>query len=392
MNFGNDENKPLNSYLPELIQLRHNLHSHPELSGREKNTSRLIIEYLSQYHPDQMITQIAGHGFAAIFNGRAKGPTVMFTCELDALPIEESNDFYYRSKRSLISHKCGHDGHMASVTALAPLLSQISLEKGRVILLYRPAEETGEGAPLIVSDPKYNRIIPDYVFAFHNLPGFPLGHIVIKPNAMTWASSGMVIHLAGRTSHAAHPEGGISPAIAMCNIIKETNQLITLPEFNPQKNSCVIGYSRLGEKTLGTTPGKAEMGLVLRSETNKGLSLLFNCCKEIVEKHAVTHNLGYTVECKDKFNATFNSDMAVSLVEKAAHKLCYKVVQPKQAMKWADDIGELISRSKGAFFCIGSGEQWPQLHNPDYDFPDSLIEIAGTLFLKVALQILIIKR
>ena len=391
MNFGKTENQLLKSYLPELIQLRHNLHKHPELSGQEKNTSQLIIEYISQYHPDQIITEIAGHGFAVVFNGKKPGPTVMFSCELDALPIEEMNDFSYRSTQNHVSHKCGHDGHMASVTALVPLLSQAVIEKGRVVLLYRPAEETGQGASLVISDLKYRQMKPDYVFAFHNLPGFPLGHIVIKPDVMNWTASGMVIHLTGKTSHAAHPENGISPAIAMCNIMEEIHQLTTRPNFNAQKNSCIIGYARLGEKSLGRSPANAEIGFIIRSETDNGLSRLFNYSKEIVEKHAVNYSLGYTIEGKYKFNATFNSEIAVSLVEQAAHDFGYTIIQPKQAMKWADDIGELISRSTGAYFCIGSGEQSAQLHNPDYDFPDSLIEIAGNVFFRIAQQILTIQ-
>jgi len=388
MNLGKTENTVLKSYLPRLIQLRHTLHRHPELSGQEIDTSRMLIEYISQYHPDHIITEIAGHGFAVIFNGKTPGPTVMFSGELDALPIEETNHFSYRSTQTHVSHKCGHDGHMASVTALVPLLSKTPLEKGRVVLLYRPAEETGQGAALMISDPKYSEIIPDYVFGFHNLPGFPLGHIVIKSNAMNWASSGMIIHLTGKTSHAAHPENGISPAIAMCHIMEEILQLTTRSDFNDQKNSCIIGYSRLGEKSLGTSPGNAEIGLILRSETDNGLSLLFDDGKQIVEKHAANHSLGYTIEWKDKFNATFNNEVAVSLVEQAAYDLNYTVVQQKQAMKWSDDIGELISRSTGAYFCIGSGENSPQLHNPDYDFPDSLIEIAGNIFFRIAQQIL----
>src|SRR5690606_35881140 len=101
-------------------------------------------------------------------------PTILIRCELDALPIKETNDFEYRSVERNISHKCGHDGHMAIVAGLAAVLGKNRPKKGRVVLLFQPAEENGAGAVQVLKDKKFKKITPDYVFALHNLPGYPL--------------------------------------------------------------------------------------------------------------------------------------------------------------------------------------------------------------------------
>ncbi|MCF8139430.1 MAG: amidohydrolase [Desulfotignum sp.] len=384
MNCKIDQKDMLKDYLDELINLRRSIHEYPEVAGKETQTVETLINYIARYDPDEIIHSIAGKGFAAVFKGKIPGPTVMFSCELDALPIEEVGDMIYKSKHDGVSHKCGHDGHMASVASLSPLLARYPLKSGRVVLLFRPAEETGEGGPAVVMDPIYQKIRPDYVFAYHNLPGFPLGHILLREGSMTTAASGIVVKLYGRTSHAAHPENGISPALAMSRIMEDIHALPGTSDYNSDRNLCIIGYSILGEKTLGTSPGYGEIGIVGRSETNERLLNLFEQCRDIVERHAKNHQLKHSVEWQDKFQATINNPDAVNWVRQIAVKYDYPVIELDQGLRFADDIGELISRSVGALFCLGSGEDSPQLHNPDYDFPDSLINIAGNLFYGVA--------
>ena len=128
--------------LPSLIQFRHELHQHQEVSGQENQTAQRIINHLQQYKPDQVLTGLGGAGVAAVFHGRnPDGPVVLFRAELDALPIKETNQHKHTSQQEGVGHQCGHDGHMTILTALGSLVHQHKPDCGKVILLYQPAEE-----------------------------------------------------------------------------------------------------------------------------------------------------------------------------------------------------------------------------------------------------------
>ena len=157
--------------LEHLIEIRKKLHRNPELSGNEKDTSKLIKSLMITYRPDRIIEGLGGFGLAVVFNGKQAGPSVMFRCELDALPILENSKIPHQSDNHGVAHKCGHDGHMTIMIGLAEAIFHDPPEKGRVILLFQPAEENGEGALAVIRDNKFRDIEPEYIFALHNLHG-----------------------------------------------------------------------------------------------------------------------------------------------------------------------------------------------------------------------------
>ena len=200
--------------IQELIQLRKKLHTMPEVAFEEKNTNKEILNFFSALQPDQTITQLGGTGLAFIFKGEKPGKRLLFRCELDALPIEDLKKSPYQSQILGKGHLCGHDGHMAIICGLGEKLAGNRPESGEVILLFQPAEETGDGAKAVLADPRFKQIKPDFAFALHNLPGFPLHQVVMRKGTFAAGSTGMTISLTGKTSHSAHPEAGINPAQA----------------------------------------------------------------------------------------------------------------------------------------------------------------------------------
>lgn len=105
--------------LAELSPWRRRLHEAPELCGEEAETAREVIRFLGPTRPDTIIAGIGGHGVAAVYEGVRAGPTALFRAELDALPIDEASTFDHRSRNPGKAHLCGHDGHMATLAALA---------------------------------------------------------------------------------------------------------------------------------------------------------------------------------------------------------------------------------------------------------------------------------
>lgn len=361
----------------QLTRLRHELHQHPELSDQETDTARRIRHLFAGLNPDQTLEPLGSTGLAFCFDGPQPGPVTLIRCELDALPIQEINDLPYRSVCDGISHKCGHDGHMAIVSALGSYLSSNRPEKGRVICLFQPAEETGAGAIQVVQDPAFQPLKPDYCFALHNLPGKPLGTVYCKPGPFNCASRGMIIRLKGKTSHAAHPEDGISPALAMSRIIQRLNEL---PEQLDGFNQVTVVHAQLGEIAFGTAPGEACVMATLRTETNEAMQQLVSAARTMAEQEAEKDPLSLSLEWDDVFRASVNSDSGYRMVKKACETTGTPLVTPDEGFRWSEDFGIFTEVAQGAMFALGAGDSSPQLHNPDYDFPDELIPVGFELF------------
>ena len=164
--------------MSSAAELRHELHRHPEVSGFEAETAARIFRFFEPLQPDEVLRGLGGHGAAFVFSGAEPGPTVLLRCELDGLPIRELSQAAHCSTVDGRSHACGHDGHMAILASVGETLSTARPPKGRVVLLFQPAEENGGGAEAVIRDTRFPKIRPDFVFALHNLPGFPLGQAV----------------------------------------------------------------------------------------------------------------------------------------------------------------------------------------------------------------------
>ena len=374
--------------LRELIKLRKEIHKSPELSGNEKNTARRITSFAKKYNPDKIISNIGGNGIAIVFKEKEKGPTVLIRCELDALPISEINKLNYKSTKENISHKCGHDGHMTIVSGLIPLLSKNKLKRGNVVLLYQPAEETGEGAEWILKDNKFKSIKPDFVFALHNLPGFEKGKVLIREKEFAAASKGMIIKLTGKTSHAAEPEKGINPALAVSNIISELTGLPKKIKSIKDFSLVTIIHTKIGERAFGTSPGYAEVMATLRSYKNTDMKLLTSNAIKKIKAIAKKHKLKCKIEFTEEFPATVNENDCVEVIRLAAKENKLGVQRIKTPFRWSEDFGHFINHFKGALFGLGSGKKQPALHNPDFDFPDEIIEPGVKVFYSIIKQIL----
>lgn len=364
----------------ELIALRNALHQYPEISEKEFLTSDKLAGFVASSQPDELIRNLGGTGFAAVFKGEIPGKALLFRAELDALPINETNDFEYKSAFPGISHKCGHDGHAAILAGLSRILHQNPIKSGKVILLFQPAEETGKGAPSILNDPKFSAQKVDHVFALHNLPGFRKNAVVIRNQHFAAASKGMIIRLTGKTSHAANPEQGISPALALSEIIRKFSDLSTTQDGFKSFKLITIIHARLGEVAFGTSPGYAEVMATLRSFRNDDMELLTIMAYRIVEALADKYDLQEKIEWTEAFPASVNDDKCVDLVREVADENKLPIHEVEIPFRWSEDFGHFLSRFPGALFGIGAGRNHASLHNPDYDFPDELIKTGIAMF------------
>lgn len=364
----------------DIAAYRKRFHQHPEISGQESWTSSKVLEILEQFSPTKITSSIGGYGIIAEYDSGNPGKTRLFRAELDALPIHEINTFEHRSLIDGKGHKCGHDGHLSCLLGLAKTLQNDPPKTGKVLLLFQPAEENGEGAKAMLADDAFNSFKPDFVVAYHNLPGYPLGQIVTKKGSFTASVISIIYRLDGISAHAAEPEHGTNPSLAISKILQQALHLEKNDIQHPSFNVITPIHITVGNKDYGISAHSGELHLTVRTWTQEELDHLIQQLNELAQKKAIEHNLELTIQYTQHFHANKCDDQVVELVQKATSDLDYNQTERTYPFKWGEDFGLFTQQFPGAMFGIGSGEECPALHNPDYDFPDELIPIASTLF------------
>ncbi|MEQ8548643.1 MAG: amidohydrolase [Cyclobacteriaceae bacterium] len=373
-------NRIAGNIVEEAVVIRHYLHQNPEISGQEKNTSNYIKACLEKYPPDELVS-FDNLGFLATY-GNSEGQKTMIRGDFDALPIHEVGFQPYRSMVDGVSHMCGHDGHTAILLGLAMHLHNQPPQKGTIGLLFQPSEENGAGAKGIMADPKFV-FKPDQVIALHNIPGYALNEVIVKKGSFTPAVTSIILKLKGKTAHAAQPEKGINPASALSKITA-TYLGTARPDLNSDFYRIITPiYFNLGTKDHGISADEAEMHFTIRAWTNQVLTNYISELSEAAKTIAKEESLHLDIEFTQSFFSNQNDEKVVDRIVEATNKLELACTLTTHPFTWGEDFGVFTSHFKGAMFGIGAGENCPSLHNPDYDFPDEIIETAIELFLQI---------
>ena len=353
--------------------IRNQLHQNPQTAGCEQFAHDTIIQHLQRLHPDKVYAHVGGWGVIAVWGKDPQAPTIAFRADTDALPI---------------GHRCGHDGHTTILLRLAELINfefrnsnceddefNIQHSTFNILLLWQPAEETGEGARAMLESGILQQYNIQSFYAMHNLPGYPLGTVVLCPRTFAAASTGVVYHLDGRETHASTPELGINPGMAIAEIINRFNGFNGRDgEFRQSTLICV----HIGQPAFGTSAGHGEV----IDEMEKMLSE----ANQVVDEVSARYGLKVSRSLVEPFRATENNGDCVEAIEKAAEDVPLRVCYQMEPNRWSEDFAEYLLEFKGAMFGIGSGENHAELHHPDYDFPDALIEPAAQLFFRLATE------
>jgi metal-dependent amidase/aminoacylase/carboxypeptidase family protein len=190
----------------------------------------------------------------------------------------------------------------------------------------------------------------------------------------------MIIRLSGKNAHAAHPEEGISPAMALSQLIQTFS---AVPQFYSSLEESVkvtVIHAEMGERAFGTSPAKAILLTTLRTYNNGTLERLKKKCQQLAEKTAENFGLDVSCEWVEAFPATVNDPDSVAIVRKVAKRKALNIKEKSSPFSWSEDFGHFIASKKGAMFGLGAGESQSPLHAEDYDFPDEIISTGIKMF------------
>ncbi len=355
---------------------------HPEVSGNEHATQQYLLDLLSKLDTDKT-EQVAGTGILVCFKGKGKGKNIMFRGDIDALPIEETNDFEYRSTIKGVSHKCGHDGHATIAYGLCMYFSANRPEQGDVYVLFQPAEENGRGAAGVEESGVLDELPVDFVFALHNVPAYPLHTIVCREGSFTPSVTTLIAYFKGYTSHAAEPWHGRNPAKAMSKYLVES---LTYNMEQKERHEFVTvtpAHMELGELSYGVSAGEGSVHLTIRADSNERLQNVLEEVRKTGSRLADEEELTVNYEEKETFESNQNAVEAVGVIQSAAGVLGLEYHDKDEPFRWGEDFGLFTNRIKGAMFGIGSGEDCKPLHHPAYDFPDEILENSINMFITI---------
>lgn len=368
-----------------FYQIRRELHQHPELSGHEARTARFIEDKLQVFHPTKVIRHVGGHGLLVEYFFSEDGPTVLFRADMDAVAVQEPDDIPHHSQTPGVAHKCGHDGHTTILLRFARMLSERPLPKGRVLLLFQPAEENGSGSKAVLDTKVLDYYKIDKAFALHNIPGYPASAVLCKEDSFTCAVVSVSITLTGKTSHAAEPQKGISPIPATLNIVDELLRWNNTDIQSDDYFLSTIVEIHVGEEAYGVSAGNSVIRATLRAKTDKLLHQHAQQLKELVATECKrTPDLQHEMEWLEPFSANENDPQSVGMIKNAALRNNLPYIELQTPFSWGEDFGLFTQQYKGAIFGLGSGENCAPLHSPQYDFPDEVIETGATLFYTIA--------
>ncbi|WP_434640575.1 M20 aminoacylase family protein [Klebsiella sp. I138] len=369
------------SSIAEAIRWRRDFHASPELGYQEQKTSRRVAELLTSFGL-QVHTGLAGTGVVATLEN-GPGPVIGLRADMDALPITELGDVSYRSRNPGVMHACGHDGHTAMLLAAASHLAQTRRFRGTVHFVFQPAEENLGGARKMVEEGLFQRFPMDAIYALHNWPGLPLGHVAINEGPMMASLDAFEITLTGKSCHAAMPESGADPIVAAAQLIMAL-QTIPSRRLSPQESAVVSITQINGGEAINVLPDSVVLRGTFRCLSNRVRERVKGLIEHYVSTQPQVSDVqgsiswypGYPVTKNHRAQAANVRDVAVAVLGEAA---VHGQINPSMA---SEDFACMLEACPGAYFWVGTDGETPSkpLHNAGYDFNDDLIEPGVSLW------------
>ena len=361
--------------LEKIVDLRHQLHRHPELSMQEVRTKHTLIDFL-QKETALPVTD-RGRWFYAYYDcGIVGAETIGFRADFDALPMTEENDISYASEESGVFHGCGHDGHSAALAGLALAVSREGAGK-HIVFLFQHGEEIGGGAKECAG--LIRELGISEIYAFHNMSGFPEKSIVVRKGVTQCASKGVTVAFQGKTAHASQPEDGCNPAKAISELTLAVENFQKLQEYRGLTMATIVQIC-VGSKNFGIAASKGELSLTLRAFYEEDMRKLEEKIKEKARTLAQRDGLQVTWQDSDVFPETVNEAGCADKVAEAARGLGLPCIEMEQPIRASEDFGYYLKECPGCMFYVGNGEAYPPIHTGNYDFNDRILETVIAIY------------
>lgn len=364
--------------LESWIACRRDIHRHPELGFREERTAAVIADLLDRMGIETH-TGIGRTGIVGVLKKGHGDRSIGLRADIDALPIQEANDFDHRSVHESQFHGCGHDGHTAMLLAAAETLSKESTFDGTVNFIFQPNEENGLGALAMMDDGLFDRFPMDAIYGMHNMPGIPAGSFAVRKGPMMTFEDNFVISIRGLGGHASMPNRTRDPVVVAAEIISAL-QTVIARSLDPMESGVVSVTEVLTDGARNVIPSNVTIKGDTRGLSAGTQTLIETRMRELVVNIGRAHNVDVALDYTHEFIVLNNSDKETDLAVQAAIDVVgeARVVPDCQPAACSEDFAQMLNAKPGCYLLIGNGTDGHcgrPLHNPGYDFND---EVLGT--------------
>ena len=381
-------------YYSEIVDIRRHIHRHPELSKQEKNTMDFIGSRLREYGIS-FKDNVGGFGIVGIIEGREpQSACLALRADMDALPINETNEVGYKSINPGIMHACGHDVHMACLLGAAKILSGLKEQfRGTVKLFFQPSEESYPGGAIqmiqagVMENPK-----PDFVIGQHVFPFLIAGEAGFRPGMFMASTDEFFITVKGKGGHGAMPQTTVDPILIASHIVVALQQIVSR-NANPLVSTVVTVGKFIGEGRTNVIPDTVRLEGTVRTFDEEWRMQVHDIIRRIA--NGISEAMGGSCEFTVSRGYPFvfnNEDLTRKLISHAGEYLGENSVKPMEPKMGAEDFAYFAREVPGCLFGLGTADPaagtGPNLHTAGFNIDESAIKTGMGLMAWLAVQVL----
>lgn len=361
----------------EIKRWRQDIHRHPEFGFEELRTADFIAEKLTSFGIE-VTRNIGKTGVVGVLKSGCSQRSIGLRADMDALQIQELNEFSHRSCHDGLMHACGHDGHSSMLLGAAAHLAQHREFDGVVHFIFQPAEEHGKGALSMIEDGLFERFTIDAVYGLHNLPGLPTGDFAIRPGSLMASESGFKIILKGKGGHAAMPYMGVDTLLLASQCVVALQSIVSRNMSALHEPAVISVTEFITDGTVNVIPSTVTLKGDCRCFTDQAIEKISTAMERIVSGLCAAAGAEYEFEFVTTFPSTINNPTETTHAVQAATAIfgADRVNASCEAYTISEDFANMLRVKPGCYGLIGNGggpDGGCALHNPRYDFNDEII-------------------
>jgi hippurate hydrolase len=374
----------LEAILPDLVALRRDIHAHPELGFCEHRTAGRIADELRSLGIE-VHEGIGTTGLVGVLKGKREGArTLGLRADMDALPIDEQTNLPWASTYPGAFHGCGHDGHVAMLLGAARVLAADPDFAGTLNFIFQPAEEGQGGARVMIEEGLFERFPCDRVYALHNWPGLPAGTISTRPGAIMGAADKFRITLTGKGGHAAIPQDSPDAILASASLVQQLNTIVS--RSVPPHASAVLSITQIhGGHAHNVIPAEVMVAGTVRTFDPAVQDRIEDRMRAMLKGIESSFEVVCALDYDRYYPATINDPAAAADALEVAGTVARAELAPEPAPT-SEDFSFMLQQRPGAYIWLGqaTGDHAAPLHNPHYDFNDSVMATGVRLHVALA--------
>jgi hippurate hydrolase len=370
----------------EMVAIRRQIHSNPELAYEEHATADLVADRLHRWG-FEVHRGLGGTGVVGTLRAGTSTRRIGLRADMDALPIVETSGKPWSSKVFGKMHACGHDGHTAMLLAAARHLAATRNFDGIVHLVFQPAEEGQAGARRMLEDGFLDLFPCEAMFGMHNMPGKPAGKFVAVPGFAMASSDSVIIKVRGKGGHGAMPQAAVDAVVAASSIVMALQTIVSRNVPPLEMGIVTVGAFHAGEAP-NVIPETAELRLSVRAFRPDVQDLLERRITEIAHAQAAVYGATAEVDYQRRYPVLRNDPQHTAFCKQVVRDWLGDdgVLDITEPVTGSEDFAFFLEKVPGCYVFIGNGEGSEggcMVHNPGYDFNDAVLPTGASYWVRL---------